>query len=66
MLGNRNEVEIAEALRLTELDEETLLKLAEAGEVKARRAGGTVYFDRAALDRLVARMTDEARKEVAW
>jgi hypothetical protein len=62
----RNEIEIIEALRLTELEEETLLKLAEAGELKARRAGGTVYFERECLERLVERMIENARSEVAW
>jgi hypothetical protein len=61
----RNEIEILAAVKLTELQEETLLRLAEAGELKARRAGGTVYLERESLDRLVERMVADARNEVA-
>ncbi len=61
----RNEVELLEAIDMTDLEEEMLLKLAEAGELKARRAGGTVYFERESLDRLVERMIADARNEVA-
>jgi hypothetical protein len=61
----RNEIEILAAVKLTELQEETLLKLAEAGELKARRAGGTVYFEVECLERLVERMVADARNEVA-
>jgi hypothetical protein len=42
------------------------VSLAEAGELTARRAGGTVYFVREEIDALINRMIEEARKEVAW
>ena len=61
----RNEVEILEAIDMTDLEEETLLKLAEEGKLTARRAGGTVYFERECLERLVERMIADARGEVA-
>ncbi len=61
----RNEVEILEAIDMTDLEEETLLKLAEEGKLTARRAGGTVYFERESLDRLIERMIADARNEVA-
>jgi len=61
----RNEVEILEAIDMTDLEEETLLKLAEEGKLTARRAGGTVYFERESLDRLIERMVADARNEVA-
>ena len=42
------------------------VSLAEAGELIARRAGGTVYFVREEIDALINRRIEEARKEVAW
>jgi hypothetical protein len=62
----RNEVELLEAIDMTDLEEETLLKLAEEGKLKARAAGGTVYFVREEIDALVDRMVESARSEVAW
>jgi Helix-turn-helix domain len=61
----RNEVELFEAIEMTDLEEETLLRLAEAGELKARRAGGTVYFEREEIDALIDRMVADAREEIA-
>jgi hypothetical protein len=61
----RIEVDLFAAIDLTALEEETLFKLAEAGELKARRAGGTLYFLREEIDVLIKHMVANARKEVA-
>lgn len=59
-----NEVDLFAAMRMTDLPEEVLGKLAEEGKLKSRRAGGEIYFLREEIDALFARQIDEARAEV--
>ena len=64
----RNEVDLDEAIDMTGLDAEFLMRLAEEGKLKTRRDRGflEVYFVREEIDRLIDRMIAVARKEVAW
>ena len=65
MSNRSNEIDLFEAVDLTGLSEDLLGRLIEQGKLRARRADGTVYFDRAELGGLVERQRDELRSESA-
>jgi hypothetical protein len=51
-------VDLFEAMRMLDVPEEVLGRLAEQGKLKSRRADGTVYFLRAEIEALSA-LVDE-------
>jgi hypothetical protein len=65
MSVHRNEVDLFEAMDMTDLPQEVLGKLAEEGKLKARRADGTIYFLREQIEELIDREIDEALSQDA-
>ena len=59
--STRIEVDAVEAMRMLDLSEEILGKIAEQEKLKTRHADGTVYFLRQQILDLLARQLDEAR-----
>ncbi|MGO9639890.1 MAG: hypothetical protein ACLP1Y_01110 [Candidatus Acidiferrales bacterium] len=65
MSKRSEEIDLFEAVDLTDLSEELLGRLVEQGKVKARRADGTIYFLREEVEELIDRQRDELRSESA-
>lgn len=63
MINRGSEVDLSEAIDMTDLSEEDLGRLAEAGKLKARRANGAVYFLREEIEALIDRQIEEVRSE---
>jgi hypothetical protein len=55
------EVDLFEAMSMADVPQEMLGKLAEEGELKSRRADGTIYFLREEIEALIERQIEEAR-----
>jgi len=56
------EVNLLEAMDMTDMTEDELGRLAEEGNLKVRRVGANIYFDVESVEQLVERTVDEARK----
>lgn len=63
MTRSRDEVDLSEAIDMTDLSEEALGKLSEWGKLKSRRADGTVYFVREEIEALIDLSIDEVRSK---
>lgn len=61
---HRNEVNFLEAMKLLDVPDDVLGKLAVERKLKSRRAGGEIYFLREEIDALITRQIEEARAEV--
>jgi hypothetical protein len=57
---SKNEVDLLEAMDMLDVPEEVLVKLAEEGKLKSRRASGTIYFLRVEIDEIIDRKIEEA------
>jgi hypothetical protein len=61
----KNEVDLLEAMDMLDVPEEVLLKLAEKGELKLRRAGDAVYFLLEEIEEIIDREIEEERSKSA-
>lgn len=59
------EVDLAEAVKLLDLAEEVVCRLAEAGKLKSRRAAGELYMVREEAEALRRRQIEEVRAQEA-
>ena len=59
------EVDLAEAVRLLDLPEEAVCRLAEAGKLKSPRAAGELYMVREEVEALRRRQIEEVRAQEA-
>jgi hypothetical protein len=59
--SKRIEVDLLEAMRMLDVPEEVLGKLAEEGKLKSRSADGTIYFLREEIEKIAARQAEEVR-----
>jgi hypothetical protein len=60
-----NEVDLVGAVKMLELPEEVVCRLAEEGKLKSRRADGTLYFSLEQIEVLARRQVEEARSQEA-
>ncbi len=56
-------VDLFEAMRLLDVPEEVLGRLAQQGKLKSRHADGTIYFLRDEIEALVGRQLEELTGE---
>ena len=55
------EVDAVEAMRILDVPEEILGKIAEQEKLKSRCADGTIYFLREDIEKIAARQVEEVR-----
>jgi len=60
-----DEVDLLEAMAMLAVAEEVLGRLVEEGQIKSRRADGTIYFLREEIMGLIDRQIEEVRSKVA-
>jgi hypothetical protein len=65
MRNLRNEVDLLEAMDMWDVPEKALVKMAEKGKLKTRRAHGTIYFVREEIEQLIDRQIEEAPSQGA-
>jgi excisionase family DNA binding protein len=65
MMMRRDQISLLEACSVTGCTEDQLVLLAESGRLKARRAGGDMFFLREELEALVEAEVEKTRGRVA-